>query len=296
MSAPNSLPLLPASCNITMVVPLLVSGPWPGNVAAPRWCTSVARPSVCRYLRGKSPPSAVIADTVVDLLVEIPVGIVVADPVTVARPKGGCRSICSRSDAQVRDETGRDTTYPPSATVCPMTFLQRHPGALPGAVGLCLFVVIVLLASRTPDASGTTPAAGTGPTSTRTVVELPTSPEGNPTSTATPTTTRLDLTIPASNGMETTVAPTAPTSTVLIRELPRPGELPDGVIATGVPDEVLSVVDVRADDTLNLRTGPGTEFEIVGELSPNATGIIATQARKGWELGWHAIALPKGGT
>ncbi|MFT7649543.1 MAG: hypothetical protein ACI8Y4_004304 [Candidatus Poriferisodalaceae bacterium] len=62
---------------------------------------------------------------------------------------------------------------------------------------------------------------------------------------------------------------------MLIRELPRPGKLADGVIATGVPDEVLSVVDVPADDMLNLRTGPGTEFEIVGELSPNATGIIA---------------------
>lgn len=38
----------------------------------------------------------------------------------------------------------------------------------------------------------------------------------------------------------------------------------------------LGVVGVAADDTLNVRGGPGTDFEVVTELAPTATGLVAT--------------------
>lgn len=38
----------------------------------------------------------------------------------------------------------------------------------------------------------------------------------------------------------------------------------------------LGVVGVAADDVLNLRTGPGSDFDVVAELEPMATGLIAT--------------------
>ena len=38
----------------------------------------------------------------------------------------------------------------------------------------------------------------------------------------------------------------------------------------------LGVVGVEADDTLNVRSGPGADFDVVAELEPLATGIVAT--------------------
>lgn len=38
----------------------------------------------------------------------------------------------------------------------------------------------------------------------------------------------------------------------------------------------LAVVGVAADDTLNVRVGPGTDFEVVAELDPRADGLVAT--------------------
>lgn len=52
------------------------------------------------------------------------------------------------------------------------------------------------------------------------------------------------------------------------------------------------VVNVRADDRLNLRAGPGTRAEILSRLSHNSCGVIVTGAcRKSWcpvEDGHHA--------
>jgi len=55
------------------------------------------------------------------------------------------------------------------------------------------------------------------------------------------------------------------------------GELPGEVIEI-YPYEgaSLAVVGVERDDTLAVRTGPGTDFDVVTELSPLATGVIAT--------------------
>ncbi len=51
-----------------------------------------------------------------------------------------------------------------------------------------------------------------------------------------------------------------------------------------VPDEgaVLGVVGVRWDDLLNVRSGPGASFDVVGELDPMTAGIWGTG--RGWQL------------
>lgn len=51
-----------------------------------------------------------------------------------------------------------------------------------------------------------------------------------------------------------------------------------------VPDEgpILGVVGVPWDDTLNIRSGPGIQFEIIAELDPLADGISGTGA--GWQM------------
>lgn len=56
-----------------------------------------------------------------------------------------------------------------------------------------------------------------------------------------------------------------------------PGELPGEVIEIYPYEGAdLAVVGVDRDDTLAMRSGPGVEFEIVKELSPLDTGVIAT--------------------
>ena len=56
-----------------------------------------------------------------------------------------------------------------------------------------------------------------------------------------------------------------------------PGDLPGEVIDI-FPYEgaELGVVGVAHDDTLNVREGPGTSFDVVTELAPTAVGITAT--------------------
>ena len=65
-----------------------------------------------------------------------------------------------------------------------------------------------------------------------------------------------------------------------------------------VPDEgpILGVVGVRYDDTLNVRSGPGVGFEVLGELDPLTQGFAGTGA--GWQLPegdvWWEIEGPGG--
>jgi hypothetical protein len=68
----------------------------------------------------------------------------------------------------------------------------------------------------------------------------------------------------------TTTEPTEPTD-------PAVGELPGERIEI-FPNEGadLAVVAVEADDTLNVRSGPSVDFDVVAELDPLATGIVAT--------------------
>lgn len=66
----------------------------------------------------------------------------------------------------------------------------------------------------------------------------------------------------------TTVPPTtaAPTTTTL------PGEPFDIVFAAG---SEVAVIGVAHDDVLNVRSGPGVEFDVVAELDPTSTDAIA---------------------
>ncbi len=89
--------------------------------------------------------------------------------------------------------------------------------------------------------------------------------------TTTPTTAVTTTTAPTTTVAPTTVAPTttsteAPTTTL-------PGEPTDLGPTAGA---VVAVVGVAHDDVLNLRAGPGVEFEILAELPPTADDLIAT--------------------
>lgn len=53
-----------------------------------------------------------------------------------------------------------------------------------------------------------------------------------------------------------------------------------------------SVTDVAADDTLNIRSGPSVDFEIVGKLQPDATGIEVVDTND--EGDWGLIAMDEG--
>lgn len=59
---------------------------------------------------------------------------------------------------------------------------------------------------------------------------------------------------------------------------------------------VYHVVDHPMDQLLNVRTGPGTEFPVVGELAPNATNIQVgdCQRVKGWTLRWCTVQHASG--
>lgn len=96
------------------------------------------------------------------------------------------------------------------------------------------------------------------------------------------TTTSLATTTPTPT---TTLTTTAATTTTSDDELP--GEPIDFGPQAG--DEV-AVVGVAHDDVLNVRAAPGTDSEIVAELPPTATGLIATgRARSLPESIWFEV-------
>lgn len=75
---------------------------------------------------------------------------------------------------------------------------------------------------------------------------------------------------------EPTVATTEPTT---IPEPPTslPGEQIDFGPLAG---DRVDVVGVPFDDMLNVRIGPGTEFDVIDQLAPNTTGLLATGANR----------------
>lgn len=56
------------------------------------------------------------------------------------------------------------------------------------------------------------------------------------------------------------------------------------------------VVDHPMNELLNVRTGPGTEFPVVGELPPTAKGIVVTDCQRvdGWKLRWCTVEYSNG--
>lgn len=56
-----------------------------------------------------------------------------------------------------------------------------------------------------------------------------------------------------------------------------PGDLPgERIEIFPYEDASLGVVGVAADDVLNVRSGSGVDFDVIAELDPLATGVIAT--------------------
>lgn len=113
-----------------------------------------------------------------------------------------------------------------------------------------------------PDVDATAPTAPSQSTSTSTTaVEGPTSttggsapPSTSTTSTAAPTTTR------------TTTTTAGSTSTT--------GDLPFDTFAVPVADHC--VIDTRSTDYLNVREGPGTDYESISRLAHDSTGVHTT--------------------
>ncbi|NNF55573.1 MAG: SH3 domain-containing protein [Acidimicrobiales bacterium] len=74
-----------------------------------------------------------------------------------------------------------------------------------------------------------------------------------------------------------TVATTAPTTTSEATPPTPPDSLPGDLIEFGpAQGDQLDVVGVAFDDVLNVRVAPGTDFEIIGTLDPDASGVTAT--------------------
>ena len=123
--------------------------------------------------------------------------------------------------------------------------MRRAPLLLAG-----LLLVLVLGACGSdddppPEESGTTTTEADGTTTTETD-DTTTTDDGSSTTDGTPTT---------------------------IDPADLPGEEIDIYPYEGAE---LSVVGVAADDTLNVRVGPGTDFDVVTELDPLADGLVAT--------------------
>ena len=104
-----------------------------------------------------------------------------------------------------------------------------------------------------------------------------------------PTTTSTTTTTAASSTTTSTSA-LAPGATTAPGSLP--GERLDLFPYEG--DE-LAVVAVAADDTLNLRAGPGVEFDVVAELEPTA-GVVATGHNRSIEGGGIWVEVTATGT
>lgn len=100
------------------------------------------------------------------------------------------------------------------------------------------------------------------------------------------TTTQATPTSVSTTTVSTTTT-TAATTTTSDEDLP--GEPID--IGPAAGDEV-AVVGVAHDDVLNLRAAPGTDSEVLAELAPTATGLIATgRARSLPESIWFEVAV-----
>lgn len=132
--------------------------------------------------------------------------------------------------------------------------MRRSPAAL-----LAAALVLASCGGGDGDADGATT------TDTTTTSEVTTTVDGDTTTTDVPTTS----TEPGDTTSTTTTDGNGPPGL--------PGEEVDIFPYEGAE---LAVVAVAADDTLNVREGPGVGFEIVRDLPPLADGLVATGANR----------------
>jgi len=101
---------------------------------------------------------------------------------------------------------------------------------------------------------------------------------GTPTATAVPTTPVSPSTsAPSAAPPHTSTPPAAPTSTLTPASAP-PATQPagSGAVTPGAPSGPYAVILVSSGDVLNIRSGAGAGYSIVGSFPPTATGVMRT--------------------
>lgn len=141
---------------------------------------------------------------------------------------------------------------------------------------------LILMATACGDAGE--PATTAPPPATE-----PPATSAPPPTTAAPTTTLPPATTSSTSTTSTTTTSTTSTTTTTMAATTTTlaGQAYDLFVPTPVEGPVLGVVGVRFDDMLNVRSGPGVGFPVVGALSPTATGIAGTG--DGWQLPSGAV-------
>lgn len=142
---------------------------------------------------------------------------------------------------------------------------------------LAMLMVIAVLTAGCGDDSSSTPIDETSSTIDGGSTSTP------PTSEATTSsTTSSSTTVPATTGSPTTPLPDA--------------DLPGTAFETAPSaDQILAVVGVQLDDTLNVRLAPGTDSPVVAELAPLAADFTATgRARKLTSSAWWEVTTADG--
>lgn len=142
-------------------------------------------------------------------------------------------------------------------------------------------LAVAMLAVACGDAGEPGTSATTAPPPTSTLPPPTTAPPATSAPTTVPSTTTTAA--PTTTSAPTTTTTIAPTTTAS-GPAGQPYDLFVPVPAEGA---VLGVVGVPYDDVLNVRSGPGVEFEIVGTLAPTAEGISGTG--DGWQLPSGAV-------
>lgn len=161
---------------------------------------------------------------------------------------------------------------------------MRHHIATPAALALVLTLGLTACGGDDEDVASdetTTPATAEPSTDESTTTPpddaSTTAPPDDPSTTAPPE----DSSTTGPGDDATTTAPTSdtseadggPSTTAPPDEGDLPGERTDIYPYEGA---ALAVVSVAADDTLNVRSGPGTEYDVLVELGPLADGFEAT--------------------
>jgi hypothetical protein len=131
--------------------------------------------------------------------------------------------------------------------------------------------VLVLVAAACGDGDATSTTAGDAGDTTMA------------TTTLAPTTTQATTTLPSTTAATTST--TAPGSTTTA---PSDSGAPYDLWVPQ-PDEgaIVGVIGVRHDDVLNVRSGPGIEFDVVTTLDPTSAGVSGTG--EGWQLPSGAV-------
>lgn len=107
----------------------------------------------------------------------------------------------------------------------------------------------------------------------------PTREDASTSTSASPTTSLVPSSTPPT---ETTPATSSTTTSVPVETVPGP-----------TPGSAWMVVAVPSGDSLNVRSGPGVDYDVLGTLTPRATGVIAVGEAAVVDMGvWWSLNWP----